>query len=88
MAMTIPLFEALKDEIPIDLSKTIHSILNGSSEAVSDIILKTIRKDKYGKVLFDDLTGAEIKLKQLLSDLFQLTESDHIDREILLDVLT
>lgn len=88
MAITMPLFEALKDEIPIDLSKTIHSILNGSSEAVSDVILRTIRKDKYGKVLFEDLTGAEIKLKQLLADLFQLTESDHIDREILLDVLT
>ena len=83
----IPLFEALKDEIPIDLWKSILNILKGNSEAVCDVILRSIRMDKSGNVIFEDLTEVETKLKLLLSNLFQLTESDHIDKEILSEIL-
>ena len=40
----LPLFEAIKEKIPLDIWESIFNILNGSTEAVWNLILKNIKK--------------------------------------------
>ena len=82
-----PLFETIKDEIPLDVCEAIFNILNGSSEAVWDLILKKIKRDKKGRVLIADTTQVKANLKRVLSNLFELTANDYIKREILTETM-
>ena len=82
-----PLFEAIKEEIPLYICESIFNILNGSSEAVWNLILKNIKIDKIANNLITDTTQIKANLKKIISNLFKLTANECIDREILTETM-
>ena len=81
------LFDAIKEEIPVELWKLIYGVLNGNPEAVCEIILRKIKDNMFNNNIVEDLSEAKIILIRLISNLFWLAESDYISKDVLTQVI-
>ena len=86
LAMT-SLFDAIKEEILVELWKLIYGVLNGNPEAVCEIILRKIKDNMFNNNIVEDLSEAKIILIRLISNLFWLEESDYISKDVLTQVI-
>ena len=86
-ALVQPLFEAIKDEVPLDLSESIYKLLNGEIDALWDIILRNIYQFKVGMQFNFDNSDIQSNLKRILRNIIELTSSNYIDKEVLTKVI-
>lgn len=83
----IPLFEAIKEDVPISTSKSMIGVLHGKPDAVCDVIIDKISDNMYNNGIIEDLTEARQILIKLVTNLFYVAESDSINKRILSNII-
>ena len=71
------LFDAISDQISVDLCRSIWKVLNGNSDEIGYIIIRQIRNILPDHNLFEESSKSKEKLQLVLARLFSWTEGSN-----------